>query len=173
MPFSRLEASADTNILSDFYCANHVGLLWQLFPDGIWIDPYILEEIRCKFGYDFLNELKRLNLTHQVERNFEDIHYAEMAEIKARRRGLKHSDIACIVIASKRGITCLSSDDAVRKTCQERGIPLARHLSCLQTAVDRHLISAGNAIFLLQSFIDNGLYLPVDLVDEHLARWEE
>lgn len=171
MPFRKRQASVDTNILYYFFAAQRLDILWSLFPEGIWIDPSVFYEIRREFGNDLEAWLREQSLGYQVERQFEDAHYLEMAEIKARHRGLKHPDIATIVVAGKRGITCLSADDAVRKTCDERGIPFARHIGCLEEAVLREVIAPAEATRILEVFLEEGLYLPLPLVTECREKW--
>lgn len=172
MPFHNTQACVDTNILYYFYVIGRLDLVWALFPDGIWIDPAVLHEIREVFGANLENWLRKQNYPFQIELQFEDRHYLEMAEIKARRPGLKHADIVTIVIAGKHGITCLSTDDAVRKTREERNIAFARHLVCLEAAVQRHLLNSKQATNLLNGFLDEGLFLPHFLVKHYRCKWQ-
>ncbi|HHJ19458.1 MAG TPA: hypothetical protein ENJ84_06475 [Gammaproteobacteria bacterium] len=172
MPFSSRQASLDTNILYYFHAVGRLDLLWALFPEGVWIDPAVLQEIRDELGTDIEDSLRGQGLVFHVEKQFEDRHYVEMAEIKARHRGLKHADIVTIVVAGKRGITCLSADDPVRKTCEERNIPFARHLGCLDEAIARGLLTGEEALALLDGFIVEGLYLPRSLVNEFRSKWK-
>ena len=95
----------------------------------------------------------------------------QMAEIKARHRALKHPDIATVVVAEKQGITCLSADDVVRKVCEERGIPFARHLGCLDEAVSRELLGLADAVDLMEKFLEGGLYLPAAMVARYRNKW--
>ena len=171
MPFRKCQASVDTNILYYFFAAGRLDILWTLFPEGIWIDPAVFYEIRREFENDLEAWLHEQGLGYQVERQFEDAHYVEMAEIKARHRGLKHPDIATIVVAGKHGVTCLSADDAVRKTCDERDIPFARHIGCLEEAVRREVITSAEALRILEAFLEEGLYLPLPLVTECREKW--
>jgi len=173
MPFRNAQACADTNILYYFYAIGRLDLVWALFPDGIWIDPAVLREIREVFGADLEEWLGEQDCPFQIERQFEDRHYLEMAEIKARRPGLKHADIVTIVIAGKQGITCLSADDAVRKTCEERGVSFARHVGCLDEAVCRGLLTQGEALALLDALLEEGLYLPQSLIKRFREKWSE
>jgi len=171
MPFRKRQASVDTNILYYFFAAGRLDILWTLFPEGIWIDPTVFYEIRREFENDLKAWLYEQGLGYQVERQFEDAHNVEIAEIKARHRGLKHPDIATIVVAGKHGIACLSADDAVRKTCDERGIHFARHIGCLEEAVRREIIVPAEAIRILDAFQTEGLYLPLPLVTECRESW--
>jgi len=166
MPFSRNQASLDTNILYYFHAVGRLDLIWALFPEGVWIDPAVLQEIRIEFGADLETYLSEQGFVFRIERQFEDRHYVEMAEIKARRRGLKHADIVTVVVAGKQDITCLSADEPVRKTCEERGIPFARHLGCLEEAIKRGLLDDKEALIVLEGFLDEGLYLPRSLVED-------
>lgn len=172
MPFTKNQASLDTNILYYFHAVGRLDLIWALFPGGVWIDPAVLQEIHNEFCTDLETRLRAQGLVFQIERQFEDKHYVEMAEIKARRRGLKHADIVTIVVAGKRGITCLSADDAVRKTCEERRIAFARHLGCLAEAIERSLLSSGEALTILDGFLGDGLYLPHSVVKDFRRRWK-
>lgn len=170
MPFSRTSASADTCALSDFIRAGRVELLWQLFPDGIWVDASAIIELQTEFGSAVIDDLRARGCEPLLERAFEDRHYLEMAEIKRRRPALRHPDIACVVLAGMHGATCLSSDGAVRKTCQERGVLVAGQVGCLEEAVRRRLMSRAVAKDLLQEFLTNGLYLPRQLILDFLGR---
>ncbi len=172
MPFSNSQASLDTNILYYFHVVGRLDLIWALFPEGVWIDPAVLQEIREEFGADLEIHLKEQGFVFQTERQFKDKHYLEMAEIKARRRGLKHADIVTIVVAGKQGATCLSADDPVRKTCDERQIPFARHLGCLDEAIRRGLLCGDEALVILDLFLDEGLYLSGSLVDDFRKSWK-
>ncbi len=171
MPFDHTQASLDTNILRYFFEAGRLDLIWALFPDGIWIDPSVLYEVRKEFGDALDSELKQGGFLFQVERRFEDHDYVQMAEIKARHRALKHPDIVTVVVAEKQGIACLSADDVVRKVCEERGIPFARHLGCLDEAVGRKLLEPGNAASLMEQFLEAGLYLPAAMVQNYQKKW--
>ena len=164
MPFTRTSASADTCVLSDFIAAGRPDLLWRLFPDGIWIDPGATIELQVQFGTSILADLRTQGCEPLIERGFEPVDYIEMAEIKTRRPALRHPDIACVVLARMHGATCLSSDGAVRKTCQERGIQMAGQVGCLTEAVARLLLKRAQAQDLLQIFLANGLYLPASVV---------
>ncbi len=172
MPFSRSQASLDTNILRYFFAAGRLDLIWKLFPNGIWIDPTVLHELRREFGDALDSGLERDGFPFQIERRFEDHDYVQMAEIKARHRALKHPDIVTVVVAEKQGITCLSADDVVRKVCQERGIPFARHLGCLDEAVSRGLLGPEEALDLMEKFLEDGLYLPAPLVERYRREWK-
>lgn len=172
MPFSRSQASLDTNILRYFFAAGRIDLIWALFPDGIWIDPSVLYELRSEFGDALAANLERDGFPFQVERQFEDHHYVQMAEIKARHRALKHPDIVTVVVAEKQDATCLSADDVVRKICEERGIPFARHLGCLDEAVSRELLGPADAVGLMEEFLEGGLYLPGFMVERYRRKWE-
>lgn len=169
MPFTRTSASADTCVLSDFIAAGRPDLLWRLFPDGIWIDPGAAIEIQVQFGPSILANLRAQGCEPLIERGFEPGDYIEMAEIKTRRPALRHPDIACVVLARMHGATCLSSDGAVRKTCQERGILMAGQVGCLTEAIDRRLLKRTQAQDLLRTFLANGLYLPTSVVAGFLA----
>jgi len=170
MPFTRTTACADTCVLSDFIRAGRVELLWQLFPDGIWVDASAVIELQTEFGSAVLDDIRSRGCEPLFERAFEDRHYLEMAEIKRRRPALRHPDIVCVVLAGMHGATCLSSDAAVRKTCQERGVSIAGQLGCLEQAVQRRLISRAVATDLLREFLTNGLYLPRALIADFLTR---
>lgn len=166
MPFTRTTASADTCVLSDFIAVGHLELLWRLFLDGIWTDSGIVLELQDRFGSSVVDELRACACELLIERSFQDRHYFEMAEIKARRPTLRHPDIACVVVAGMHGATCLSSDAAVRRTCKERSVFVAGHVGCLQEAVARRLIDSAQAIDLLDRFLVNGLYLLPAVVSE-------
>jgi len=150
--------------LSDFIAVGRPDLLWRLFPDGMWIDPGTTIELQVQFGASILADLRTQGCEPLIERGFEPVDYIEMAEIKSRRPALRHPDIACVVLARMHGATCLSSDGAVRKTCRERGIPIAGQVGCLMEAVDRRLLTRARAQDLLRAFLANGLYLPASVV---------
>jgi len=171
MPFSRRQASLDTNILRYFFAAGRLDLIWALFPDGVWIDPSVLHELRNEFGNALATELSRDGFPFQVERQFDDYDYVQMAEIKARHRALKHPDIVTVVVAEKQGITCLSADDVVRKVCEERGVPFARHLGCLDEAIRRGLLGPADAVDLMEGFLAGGLYLPRTIIETYRKKW--
>lgn len=164
MPFTRATAGADTCVLSDFIAVGHAEILWRLFLDGIWVDAGALIELQGQFGPSVLDDLRARGCEPLIERRFEERHYLEMAEVKKRRPALRHPDIACVVLAGMHGATCLSSDGAVRKTCQERGVLVAGQLGCLEEAVARRRIKREEAKELLRAFLANGLYLPARLV---------
>lgn len=52
MPFQCPRCVIDTNVLSDFYECGCLPLIWQLFPGGVWIDPYVCEELKVKYQLD-------------------------------------------------------------------------------------------------------------------------
>ena len=160
MPFTRTTASADTCVLSDFITGGRPDLLTQLFPHGIWVDAAVIVELTDQFGASCRDRAQAAGLNLLVERGYDAAHYAEMAEIKRTRPGMRHADIVTVVLARKIGGTCLSSDAAVRKTCKERGLRFAGHLGCLQVGIERRLLGKDDAGGLLHLFLDNGLYLP-------------
>jgi predicted nucleic acid-binding protein len=168
MPFTRTTASADTCVLSDFIAVGRIGLLSRLFPDGIWIDGNVIVELQDEFGASVRDQVTSDGCELLVDRGYDPEHYAEMAEIKRTRPGMRHPDIATVVLARKWGGTCLSSDKAVRKTCEERGILIAGQIGCLEVCVHRRLLSKGDAHHLLVTFVENGLYLPQAMVDGFL-----
>ncbi len=168
MPFTRTTASADTCVLSDFIRGGRPGLLSRLFPDGIWVDAAIIVELEDSFGASFRAMAQADGLKLLVERGYGATNYAEMAEIKRTRPGMRHVDIATVVLARKVGGTCLSSDAAVRKTCNERGILIAGQLGCLRVCVERRLLVKKEAEGLLELFLNNGLYLPQVEVEQFL-----
>ena len=168
MPFSRTTASADTCVLSDFIAADQPGLLLRLFPDGIWVDPSVIVELEERFGPAIRARVAAGGLTLLVERDYAASDYAEMAEIKRTRPAMRHPDIASVVLARKNDGTCLSSDGAVRKTCAERQIRIAGQLGCLRVCVERRMVTKRGAEALLQTFLNNGLYLPRSDVEQFL-----
>lgn len=125
MPFECPRCVIDTNVLSDFYEGGCLGLIWQVYPGGVWIDPYVCEELKAKYNLNVQEELARLQLPYNFTNDYEPEHYVEMAEIKTRRRALKYADISCVVNARIHEATCLSADNAVYKTCGERGVKAA------------------------------------------------
>jgi predicted nucleic acid-binding protein len=150
MPFTRTTASADTCILSDFIAVGRAALLSKLFPDGIWVDASVIVELQDQFGASVANQVKGEGCELLMERGYDSAHYAEMAEIKRSRPGMRHPDIATIVLARKYGGACLSSDGAVRKTCEERGILISGQLGCLRVCVERRLLIKQSANDLLR-----------------------
>lgn len=122
MPFECPRCVIDTNVLSDFYEGKCLDLIWQIYPGGVWIDPYVCEELKAKYNLDVQEQLTRLQLPYNFTNDYEPEHFIEMAEIKNRRRALKYADISCVVNARIHDATCLSADNAVYKTCAERGV---------------------------------------------------
>jgi predicted nucleic acid-binding protein len=155
-------------VLSDFIAVGRAGLLSQLFPDGIWVDASVILELQGQFGASVHDQLTSSGCELLIERGYDPVHYAEMAEIKRTRPAMRHPDIATVVLARKCGGTCLSSDAAVRKTCRERGILISGQLGCLRACVQRRLLTKGDADQVLVMFLRNGLYLPQAAVDEFL-----
>ncbi|WP_200236483.1 hypothetical protein [Lamprobacter modestohalophilus] len=168
MPFTRITASADTCVLSDFIAVGRVGLLSQLFPGGVWVDASVIVELQDQFGASVRDQAISGGCQLLLERGYDASHYAEMAKIKGTRPAMRHADIATVVLARKCGGICLSSDAAVRKTCTERGIPIAGQLGCLRACVQQRLLTKTDADQLLDLFVRNGLYLPRNAVDEFL-----
>jgi predicted nucleic acid-binding protein len=144
------------------------GLLSKVFPDGIWVDASVIIELEDLFGSSIPTQTRNNCCELLVERGYDAAHYAEMAEIKRSRPGMRHPDIASVILAHKHGGTCLSSDGAVRKTCAERGILISGQLGCLKICVQRLLLKQKDANALLRTFLDNGLYLPEPAVDDFL-----
>jgi predicted nucleic acid-binding protein len=172
MPFTKTTASADTCVLSDFIMADRVSLLFHLFPEGIRVDASVIVELQEQFGASVREQVSASGCDLLIERAYEAAHYAEMAEIKRHRPGMRHADITTVVLAGKYQGTCLSSDGAVRKTCQERSILVSGHLGCLQAGVERALCSSGQAADLVSKFMENGLYLPDKLVTNFLKKMQ-
>lgn len=168
MPFTRNAASADTCVLSDFLKARRPDLLARLFPDGIRVDASVVFELTDSFGYRVCEQLADYNCHLMIERDYEPIHYSAMATIKQTRPALRHPDIATLVLAEKYQLACLSSDKAVRKTCGERGILIAGHIGCLKTCVERRWLDPATGVALLNTFKENGLYLPADKAAQFL-----
>lgn len=169
MPFECPRGVIDTNVLSDFYEGGCLGLIWQVYPGGVWIDPYVCEELKVKYNLDVQEELARLNLPYNFTNDYEPEHYVEMAEIKIRRRALKYADISCVVNARIHEATCLSADNAVYKTCGERGVKAARHGGLLQEAVRRGLLNKQQALTHFQFFLDRGLTMRPSIREQILA----
>jgi hypothetical protein len=59
MPFTRTTASADTCVLSDFIAVERVGLLSQLFPDGIRVDANVILELQDELGASVHDQVTR------------------------------------------------------------------------------------------------------------------
>jgi len=97
MPFECRKCVIDTNVISDFYECSCLPLIWQLFPEGVWIDPYVSEELKAKYQLDIHQALNKLQLAYNFTNDYEPEHISEMGEIKTRRRALKFADISCIV----------------------------------------------------------------------------
>ncbi|MCV5289787.1 hypothetical protein OFB97_31100, partial [Escherichia coli] len=68
--------------------------------------------------------------------------------------------------------TCLSADNAVYKTCAERGVKAARHGGLLQEAVRRRLIHKQQALMHFQFFLDRGLTMKSSVREQILASFE-
>lgn len=171
MPFTKTAASADTCVVTDFYAASRLDLLWRLFPDGLWLDASVLLELHDMHGENILQALSGFTPPHRVEKHWEDSDYELMRVIKSRHRALTHPDIASVVLAHKYGIACLSSDAALFKTCGEYGVPAVRHVGLLDESISRHLIVAKEALTLLDGFVADGLFLPIALIEERRQRW--
>lgn len=171
MPFECPRCVIDTNVLSDFFECGCLALIWQIFPGGVWIDPYVCEELKAKYNLDVQNELGRLQLQYNFTNDYEPEHFAEMAEIKIRRRALKYADISCVINARIHDATCLSADNAVFKTCGERGVRAARHGGLLQEAVRRQLITKQEANAHFQLFLERGLTMKPSIREQILAEF--
>ena len=169
MPFECPRCVIVTNVLSDFYEGGCLGLIWQIYPGGVWIDPYVCEELKAKYNLNVQEELARLQLAYNFTNDYEPEHLVEMAEIKTRRRALKYADISCVVNASIHDATCLSADNAVYKTCEERGVKAARHGGLLQEAVRRGIIDKQQALTYFQFFLDNGLTMKATVRQQVIA----
>lgn len=169
MPPLKDSASADTCVVSDFLATSRLDLLGGLFPQGLWIDPSVLQELSVQFGESVLDDLRSQGCVVLIERGFGPDDYLEMAEIKRRRPALLHPDVVSVVLARMHDATCLSSDGAVRKTCQERGIDVAGHVGCLRQGMVRGLLSHRQASDLLDRMLERGLYLPASVVDDFRA----
>lgn len=157
MPFECPRCVIDTNVLSDFFESGCLEVIWKIFPGGVWIDPYVCEELKAKYDLDVQQELMRLNLQYNFTNDYEPENLVEMAEIKTRRRALKYADISCVVNARIHDATCLSADNAVYKTCGERGVKAARHGGILQEAVRRQLLTRQEALAIFLLFLERGL----------------
>ncbi|RLM12853.1 PIN domain-containing protein [Gibbsiella quercinecans] len=166
MPFECPRCVVDTNVLSDFYESDCLPLIWQIFPGGVWIDPYVCEELKAKYELDVQQELARLQLPYNFTNDYEPEHLVEMAEIKTRRRALKYADISCVVNARIHEATCLSADNAVYKTCGERGVKAARHGGILQEAVRRSMLTKHQALAYFQRFLDSGLTMKPSIREQ-------
>lgn len=171
MPFECPRCVIDTNVLSDFYECGCIQLIWDLFPGGVWIDPYVCEELKVKFALDVQQELARLQLPYNFTNDYEPEHYAEMQEIKTRRRALKHADISCILNARLNDATCLSADNAVFKTCQERNVRVSRHGGVLLEAVNRGMITKAEALAFFLAFLERGLTMRPSIREELIAQF--
>lgn len=124
MPFTRTTASADTCVLSDFITGGRPDLLTQLFPDGIWVDAAVIVELTDQFGASCRDRAQAAGLNLLVERGYDAAHYAEMAEIKRTRPGMRHADIVTVVLARKiGGLAC------------RRTRPCARPAPCVRMKV--------------------------------------
>jgi len=134
MPFTKTTASADTCVLSDFVAVGRTDLLSRLFPDGIWVDASVVVELEDQFGSSVRQEMTEGGCELLIERGYNPAHYVEMADIKRTRPGMRHPDIATVVLARRYGGTCLSSDAAVRKTCTERGILISGNSDVCKSA---------------------------------------
>ena len=172
MPFECPRCVIDTNVLSDFYEGKCLDLIWQIYPGGVWIDPYVCEELKAKYNLDVQEQLTRLQLPYNFTNDYEPEHFIEMAEIKNRRRALMYADISCVVNARIHDATCLSADNAVYKTCAERGVKAARHGGLLQEAVHRRLIHKQQALMHFQFFLDRGLTMKSSVREQILASFE-
>ncbi len=171
MPFSCPRCVIDTNVLSDFYECDCIQLIWDLFPGGVWIDPYVSEELKVKFELDVQAELTARQLPYNFTNDYEPEHYAEMAEIKARRRALKHADISCILNAGLNDATCLSADNAVFKTCQERNVRVTRHGGILVEAIARGLVTKAEALAFFLAFLERGLTMKPSVREALIAQF--
>lgn len=170
MPFECPRCVIDTNVLSDFFECGCLHLIWRIFPGGVWIDPYVCEELKAKYDLDVQQELGRLNLQYFFTNDYDAEHFAEMGEIKARKAALKTADIACIMNAKIHGATCLSADMAVYKTCADRGVKVARHGGILLEAVRRQMLTNDEARGYFEFFIERGLMMKPSIRDEIIAK---
>lgn len=169
MPFNCPRCVIDTNVLSDFYEYRCLPIIWSLFPGGVWIDPYVSEELRVKYELDVHQALTGLQLQYNFTNDYDADHYTEMLEIKTRRQALKHADISCILNAGMHDATCLSADNAVYKTCVERDIKVARHGGILKEAVSRQLITKPEALAYFMGFLDRGLTMKPSVREQIIA----
>jgi predicted nucleic acid-binding protein len=171
MPFTNRAAAADTNVLTDFFTAGCLELLWQLFPDGLWLDASVLMELQESHDDELLRTVRHCGWRMHGEKNRSEQDYGLMQSIKGAHPALKHPDIACVVLAKKYGLTCLSADQLVFKTCGELRLPVVRHVGLLEESIERGLIAAAQASDFLNAFLDNGLYLPRVVIDRSLEKW--
>lgn len=169
MPFECTRCVIDTNVLSDFYEGGCLLLIWKIYPDGVWIDPYVCEELKSKYALNVQEELSRLRLQYNFTNDYEPEHFIEMAEIKTRRRALKYADISCIVNARIHDATCLSADNAVYKTCVERGVKAARHGGLLQEAVHRGFVSKHQVLTHFNFFLERGLTMKPSIREQTIT----
>lgn len=173
MPFTCPRACADTNVLCDFYLAGCIEIIWHLYPDGVWIDPYVHEELKVKYNLDVYHALQVKGLEYISTKNYSAEQLMQMAEIKTRKRALKFADISCIVNSGIHDAVCLSADNAVVSICIERNIKVARHCGILEEAIRREIITKNIAYVHLIKFLDNGLTLPPKVRGEYLGKFSE
>lgn len=171
MPFNCSRCVVDTNVLSDFFECRCLNLIWNIFPDGVWIDPYVCEELKTKYDLNVQKELNRLRLPYRFTNDYDPGHFVEMAEIKTRKRALKYADISCIINARLHHATCLSADNAVFKTCVERGVKAARHGGILQEAVRRDLLTKPQALGHFECFLSRGLTMKTSVREQLMGEF--
>jgi hypothetical protein len=171
MPFNCDRCVVDTNVLSDFYEADCLEIIWDLFTGGVWVDPYVCEELKRRFGIDVALCLQQKNLAYHYTNNLTEESYIEMAEIKARKNALKTADILCIIYSKLNDATCLSADGAVVRICVERDVKVARHGGILEEALRRRHITKQEALRLFTMFLGQGLMMSQALRQEFIQKF--
>ncbi|MGQ9677008.1 MAG: hypothetical protein ACUVX1_15210 [Chloroflexota bacterium] len=87
-----------------------------------------------------------------------------------RRGRLSTPDHLCLLVAKRRGWTCVANDNAPRGECVKEGVPTMWGLEIMVELVESGLLSPSRAIGIAEQIIRNNLYITGEIVQRFRKR---
>ena len=155
--------SLDSSVIIAFFNSDLKHILYGVFKNKIYFSSEIIKEIQ---SYDLnIFHFEILNLKNQSE-------FEYFINISKGNPGLSVEDVHLISISKFNKLVCVSFEKKVRKICKEYEIGNIGLLQILNEALRLCLIDKEGAQKIVESLINNGMYLSNEIYDEILKNLE-
>lgn len=141
--------------------------------DYLETDPEILELANARFGLlitgPVFDEVDQLCDPHALGMELVVLEHDQATaclEIQRSRPALSFADASCIILARSRSLEVLTSDRALRNSCEALGVPTRRSLALLQLLVESRDIDDLRALESAKRVIESNPRMPRDLLRE-------
>ena len=161
---SSKSVSLDSSVVVDFHHCGSLDILERAFAGRLLMSDLVREE---------LNRAAILLPSAEIVALTTDEDWKRFEQLLEGRPGLGSGECGAIVVAWARGAAVLTNDKLARNCAEDFGIPVAGAIGVMEYAVEAVLISANDAVRILEEMIRAGAWISDELVESFRQRMAE